>query len=445
MHMTEPKPMTSTSGRFRLNCRSKLSGLLRRFLKFAPHANLARFQPSDPPMDFTDLSIAQMYFRLQNDLRVELCPHRGPDSEVVTIMWELLCEVVSNHNFYSKKGTLRPRVDKFILNWNGELNCYEVAYTVEHMKLGANPITIGPVTFLTPDEDQISYWRFDNEDFISWKSEESRVGQMSIATILIEATESGFAYNTGMTTLLEALDVMKTAALMGMENRLPYDNLLRWQIGRLSSTKAQVEGAQPLISWQSRDKPLVTDLGTSIEEALMKDNLDDLVGGEIAQDIRRRLLRAVHWISHSTTHNGDDYKIVDLCTALEIMLLPNYDGNRKGHLIAIRYNLLLSGGMNPGAVKWWYDLRPRIVHGSVLSVAGALDTWHLRLICHQVLGQLLRLAKHDSSILTLEDLVGRQESPERLARFVDQCKRGVYKGTGVKDIREFAVLRLKEF
>lgn len=436
--------------RYLLKCRPKLSGLLRRFLAFAASANPARFQPDDPPSDFTDLSIrcngflAQMYFRVQNMLRVELCPHRATDSEVVTSMWELLCDVVSNHQGYSPKGAMRPRVNEFISNWDGELAWYEVAYTIEYLQLGANPIAIGPVTFVTPDEDRIKFWGFE-EDIFPWQTEESRAGPMSIATNFVQATEHSFAYETGMSTVLEALDVLKIAALIGMEHRLPFDQLLRWKIGRLSSTISQGEGARPLQSWHSQNRPLVTNLGSSIEDALKADNLVDLVGSDIAPDIRLRLLRAVHWISHSAIHDGDDYKIVDLCTALETMLLPNYNGSRKGHLIAIRYNLLLHGGMNPGAVKWWYDLRSRIVHGSALAVAGVLDTWHLRLICHQVLGQLLRLAKMDPSTSSLEDLVNKQESLERLAKFIDDCdKGGMYDGRGIKEIRNFAVKRLQD-
>ena len=82
-------------------------------------------------------------------------------------------------------------------------------------------------------------------------------------------------------------------------------------------------------------------------------------------------------ISHSLSHESDDHRLVDLCTALEILLIP--EGRRepsKGTVIALRYKLL-GGHLNASAIKWLYDRRNDVIHGGPVArnrAAGHMGT-----------------------------------------------------------------------
>ena len=194
---------------------------------------------------------------------------------------------------------------------------------------------------------------------------------------------------------------------------------------------------QVFSGWQRRFKPIVMDLGSVIQAGLQGVPFNEIVSSTLQPDIQRRLLRAVRWISGSVVHEDHDHKLVDLCTALEIMLLPDQHGRSKGAPIALRYNLL-GGFLNPGALLEFYERRNDIVHGSVLRSVGVLDTWYLRIECDTVLVRLLDLAKHAPDIATLEGLIDAVETRENLEEFIRRCDRGVYEGTRIGKIKKGA-------
>ena len=153
-------------------------------------------------------------------------------------------------------------------------------------------------------------------------------------------------------------------------------------------------------------------------------------------DVRERLLRATRWISRSVLHEDHDHKIVDLCTALEVMLLPNYYGGQKGQLVALRY-WLVGGYMNPSGMLNLYEDRSDIVHGTVQGTAWAMDTWHLRGECVSVLANILKLAKDNPEVTTLEGVIATVEIPPRLDEFIRSCDRGVW-GSDVDSLKKCA-------
>ena len=186
----------------------------------------------------------------------------------------------------------------------------------------------------------------------------------------------------------------------------------------------------------------MTNLSETVTSGLDALPVADLLGSALPRDIRERLLRAVMWISHRVTHEGHDHKIVDLCTALEVMLLPNYRGGGKGDLIAVRY-YLLGGHLNPTAIRGFYSLRSSVVHGAEVDIVGALDTWNLRSESYTVLNRLIQRAKRNPDVTTLEGLVAATESPEQLTELIERCGKGIYEGTGIRAIRKAAESRLK--
>ena len=188
--------------------------------------------------------------------------------------------------------------------------------------------------------------------------------------------------------------------------------------------------------------PLVDDLGNYIRQGI--DGLKLELLSDLPENIRERVLRSMYWIAHSVTHETDDHKVVDLCTALEILLLPEGQRvTRKGTVIALRYNLL-GGDLNPPAVKWMYDRRNDVIHGNRLPVVGPQDTWHLRLVCYAVVQLIVCASAGLPDELTLEDVIGTVETEERLTTFVERAEKGIYRGSLLSDLVKEARTKLKQ-
>ena len=129
----------------------------------------------------------------------------------------------------------------------------------------------------------------------------------------------------------------------------------------------------------------------------------------------------MQWLARSVTHEEDDHKVVDLCTALEILLLPDgREVKNKGTVIALRYNLL-AGDANPNP-KWLYDRRNDVVHGNQLPVVGPMHTFHLRLVCYKTIELIVRSSDGRPDVPTLQEMIANLETKERLETFLDLAK-----------------------
>ena len=433
-----------------LQCKALIRKLLTQGVKLASSGGLKGVPKTEDDFlyEYTQLyfllgkQTAALYVRALNELRLELVPSRADDPEVFKALWELFKEVVSDPAAYQRKGKLRERLNAFERLWESPLSAFQIAYSVDHLDLGSESISVGPVTFRTADENALAEWGVDEAYRSSWRSEDSRVGSRSIAYTQVEAADRRLVFETGKPLVLDAVNVLLLAALKGFESRAEIDELLQWRLnGHWAVKAADDESESSYIGYHRPFRPLVTNLSATVTSGLNALPVADLLGSALPQDIRDRLLRAVRWISHSVTHEGHDRKIVDLCTALEVMLLPNYRRGRKGEMIAVRY-YLLGGFLNPPAMRRFYNLRSAVVHGAGIDIVGALDTWHLRSECYTVLNRLIQEAKSNPDVTTLEGLVAATESPARLTEFIDRCRRGTYEGTGIREIRRVAESRL---
>lgn len=188
--------------------------------------------------------------------------------------------------------------------------------------------------------------------------------------------------------------------------------------------------------------PFVVDLGDDILYGSDELNLNRI--SAMPADICDRIIRSLYWVSYSTSHQADDHKIVDLCTALEILLLP--EGRRarnKGALIALRF-YLLGGDLNPGAVKWMYDRRNDVIHGNSLPVVGPRATWTLCGVCYTSVKLVIRAATAHEHAVTLGELIYTIETIERLERFLMLNDYGVYKNRLAPAVMAEARRRLAE-
>ena len=165
---------------------------------------------------------------------------------------------------------------------------------------------------------------------------------------------------------------------------------------------------------------------------------------DLPEEVRDRVFRSLYWIAHSTTHEANDHKLVDLCTALEILLLPEAQGVRnKGAVIALRYNLL-GGNLNPSAVKWMYDRRNDIIHGNPLPMVVPRDTGELRSVCYTVVQLIVRASTNLSDKSMLQDVIDTVETEQRLETFIERVEKGIYEGSLLPQLRKEARRKLKQ-
>lgn len=432
-----------------LNCRPFIKNLLREALGLSSAGKLTigSTEGMPNPFDYTALyyrlgeKLARLYMDALNRLRWELHPQHAEDATVIEGLWALFTQVASDVAQFSGKSTLNQRLDDFGRQLKLPLSDFEVAYAIEFMDIGTNPFSIGPVTFVGPHDKTGSNWATDTT---WWPRGPSHSGLISAAYTRVAGADYSRASEAGIHQVSDAIDVLRVAALRGLAGRSADDELLQWRMTGAWAVRAVGDSSPQVFSgWRRPFKPLVMDLGSAIQAGLKGVPFNEIVSNTLQPDIQRRLLRAVHWVSGSVVHQDHDHKIVDLCTALEVMLLPNYRGAGKGELIALRYNLL-GGYLNPPAIKGLYDRRSDIVHGSKVGEVGLLDTWHLRLECDTVLRRILEIAKPSPNIKTLEELIATVETREKLEEFIHRCETGTYEGTGLGKIKGAAKALLKQ-
>ena len=385
--------------------------------------------------------LAGEFMELQNVLRLELTPHHAADSEILLALWALLRKVVSNSEEFLVEDALVQLVNEFGVRWKPPLKEFEVVYPVENINIGTDPIMVGGVTFRLPEEGFAATWGITS----AWAQAETENSKTRLlASIRVHSADHSRASETGIQPVLDAIEVLRISALRGLANRLDVDDRLQWRLsGYWAAMELGGDSALALYGWRRPFRPLVIDAGPAVNIGLGADPYANVLSDALPIDIRARLLRGTRWISTSVVHEDHDHKMVDLCTALETMLLPDYFGGRKGELIALRY-YLTGGYMDPVGILQFYELRSEIVHGMKIGTAWVMDTWHLRGECVSVLANLLKLANRKPEVATLQGLIAEIETTENLEEFIRRCELGVWGDEGIEPIKKCAERRLKQ-
>ena len=429
-----------------LNSRASMVSFLNHLAEFAPTA----LKKGQPQFDFTLLSywlnpgLADELLSVLNEIRQELVPQHAEDRDLVNAFWDdLVCEVVANPEItLAGPNGLFDLVDKFGDCWKKPLSEFEVIYGIDYLAVGQEPITLLGVEFFAPTEEALSQRDISKDEVAKWSDEE---GTHTLAVINVEAASITIAYEAGMDQVVNAVTLLKAAALRGLAGKTPSDELLQWKLSGDYLVRPVTAGEAPskiLVGHYRQFGPLVDELGSYIRQGIEGLRLDLI--SDIPENIRERILRSIYWIAHSAAHEADDHKFVDLCTALEILLLPEERlVSRKGNVIALRYNLL-GGDLNPSAVKWMYDRRNDVVHGSPLPVVGPQDTWQLRLVCYTTVGRIVQTSAQRPDKSTLDDLISTVETKEKLTIFVERAGMGIYQDPLLSYLVKEAEEKLKQ-
>ena len=364
--------------------------------------------------------------------------------DILNAFWdELACQVAASPQVYLERTeALGDLIDQFGDRWKKPLSKFEVIYSVDYLTVGQDPITLLGVEFFVPTDEALEERSIPKAEVARWSKHERIV---TLATARVEAAEIDIAFEAGRDQVVDAIILMQASALRGLAGRTLTDELLQWKLSGWYLSRPVTVG-EPSDTWfwgfHRQFGPVVDDLGNYIRQGIEGLRLQLL--SDLPEDIRERILRSMYWIAHSAVHEADDHKFVDLCTTLEILLLPEGQSvTRKGAAIALRYNLL-GGDLDPPAVKRMYDRRNDVIHGNRLPVVGPQDTWHLRLVCYAAVRLIIDASAKQTDKLTLQDLISTLETEESLTVFVDRAEKGIYEGSSLPQLLKEARNRLKQ-
>lgn len=431
-----------------LDCRPAIRKVLREAVRRSRSGDLTIGTAQDllNPFDYTTLPyrlgeyLARLYLEALNILRWELHPQHAEDIAVVEGFWGLFTDVLSDSAKFTNRTNLDKRIEEFGRELKRPLSDYDVAYAIEFMDVGRDSLSIGSIKFVGPHDKTQSNWAKDSS---WWPKDKSRTDSISIAYISTAGADHSRAREAGIQQVYDALDVLRVAALRGRSGDGDIDELLQWRVTGHWAARSRNNPTSRVTGWHRSFSPSVIDLSSAIQTGLNAVPLANIASGTLPADIHQRLLRAVRWISGSVVHEDHDHKIVDLCTALEVMLLPNYRHGGKGELIALRYHLL-GGDLNPAGMLRFYEWRSGIVHGTSTRAIGLSDTWLLRLEVGTVLRRILEITKQTPEVETLEELIVARETREKLEELIFRCDERIYKGTGIAKIKAAAKTRLSQ-
>ena len=302
--------------------------------------------------------------------------------------------------------------------------------------MGSRHLILGNTEIFRLTDEHLKAAGLANERLVSgWEGK-------CVAKVEVEAAGLREANAVGRPLVTNALDVLRVSArnhLIGRQS----DNLFLWEAG--NSVAVDADGTT--VGWHNNREvfPFAADIGDSAEELLNDPQSvwSLLARAQLPEDIHNRLTRAIEWISLAITEHILDHKLMHVCTALEVMLLPDHTLGKKGELIALR-QVLVGENMfkEPTGILALYEQRGNVVHGGRLRIVTYNGYWHMLDCSLSVLTKLVRLSQRFPAVDTLRGLLHRVENEETLRDFTDSCEKGLYRGRGINEIKKVAQRRL---
>ena len=435
-----------------LRCLPMVKKLLRAGISYKGDSliNYLVSQDSAPSWDIAlvrNPELREKHWQAMVALQEELVPNYISVEDLYRNLWNLFKEVLLNKSFYQIRPNLDDKINDFCKEVKKPLRTFTIIYEIENFHIEGKHFNVGDVEVFQLTSDYLQRFVF-NEDASSMQtSMVNEWADKSVAKVEVNASEIDRAYESGIIKVNSVLNVIRLAAARERISRLD-DEMFLWKLGKSITIPKVKPQERTLLSetYHRHFHPLIVDMGSSIEEALKTEgSWQYILDGKLPEDTNRRIIRAIGWISHGVTANSLDYKLVDLCTALEILLLPNHKEGTKGELIALR-QVLLGRGVSyvPTAILYLYEKRSNIIHSGALEITSYSDYWNLLICCLEVIRNIVHLSQQYPLIPTLEGLMGVVENEETLLDFIKHCEEGAFEGPKIKDIQKTAKERLRK-
>lgn len=435
-----------------LMCHSVVKKLLRAGISHKDQGLISYLDSQDnpPTWDIFLIRFPQLrkkYWGAMVALQRELVPNYISIDRLYSSLWNLFREVVLNRSAYQIMAKLDEKINDFCKEVKKPLTTFDVIYEIKNFDIGSKHFNLGNIEIFKITSDYLKGLDLNEEaSFMQANIFSEWVGK-SVAKVEVNASEIDRAHDSGIIKVNSVLNVIRLAAVRERIGRLD-DEMFLWELGE-SITIPKIkpkEGPLLMESYYRGFRPLIIPMDNSITKGLESESSwKYILDSNLPEDINRRIIRATEWISHAITSDSLDYKLVDLCTALEILLLPNHREGTKGELIALR-QVLLGRGVSyvPTAILYLYEKRCNIIHSGALEITSYSDYWNLLICCLQVVQNIVNLSQQYPHIHELEPLLYIVENKETLGDFIKRCEQGMYEGQGINDIQKAARNRLKQ-
>ena len=435
-----------------LLCRKEIKALLRSAITYPNRKTLAEYIDSQESIPNWDRFLIQMpelrgkYWQAFIALHRELVPHHISSEDIYMKLWQLFKEVVLNTNRYQTRQNLDQKLSEFCKEVKKPLQIFDIIYEIKNFDVGSGSFSLGNVEVFKLTKDYLDKLGLKvSVSVLKDKMLEEWVGK-SVAKTVVSASDIKKAYESGISIVNSILNTIRLAAVRETMARLD-DDMFLWELGAsISIPRVKPKSGTLLSISYDRDRPLIVPMNQTISKGLEdQKSWQYVLDGNLPEDINARITKAMKWISHAVTSSSLDYKLVDLCTALEIMLLPDPDSRPKGGLISLRQVLVGRGtSYAPQGVLYLYNKRSNIISGGTLEITSYSDYWNLLICCLQVLSDIVNLSKQNPSTQKLIDLLKIVENVETLQDFVKRYERGICNVHGIDKIKKAAKNRLRE-
>ena len=435
-----------------LLCQNEVKTLLRSAISFKNRKALVDYvnsQDSTPSWDsflITMPELRRKYWKTLIALHRELVPNHISLEGIYTELWQLFREVVLNTSRYQTRQDLNQKLSEFSEEVKKPLYVFDIIYEIKNFNVADSSFSLGNVEIFKLTKECLRKLGLNmGVSVLKDKIFEGWLGR-SVAKTEVSVSDINRAYESGISIVNSVLNTIRLAAVRERIGGL-HDEMFLWELGEsFSIPRVKPERGTVLSESHHRGfRPLILPMDKTISKGLEDQTTWQYVlDGNLPDDINTRITKAMKWISHAVTASSFDYKLVDLCTALEIMLLPDYKSGTKGELIALR-QILIGRGMSyvPEAILYLYEKRSNIVHSGTLEITSHSDYWHLLICCLQVLSNIVSLSRQNPSMQRLRDLFKKVENAETLQHFIKLCNLGIYNGEGIHKIKKVAEEQLR--
>jgi hypothetical protein len=321
---------------------------------------------------------------------------------------------------YRKDKVRAQSIQDFLTRIQKPWQEYEVMAVIHDLDLKVRLLEIAGVRLRTLSPQAALDWGLRGSPLVEQFAEDL-VGK-TIAVAEAEAGSARRAAEKARPKIDDALHTLRFALAGSILANIPDVNML-FRRGESVAVKARSTARVELIGWQREFKPIGFEIRRHTAEPVRRylQPINAVIEGQTPDKLRSRLLRALHWIGTSVTHESPDYKVIDLCTALETLLTLKSDP-RKAEAIALRSILLPAAlgeaFLDPIPVYHLYELRSKIVHGSELRVCGEREYAHLRWITTTMVIHFVKLLARNTSITTHPKVIAAIETPDLFSQAI---------------------------